>query len=260
MKDIFRIPRFFILFVLFEAIAFEAVSQQFNTDNYLSMPHGTGTFVITAGQRNTAIISSFSLIPKFEIFVQGNMFRDYRIEDYPQNFTTSLYAKYMYWVNKQNNGGGAIFLGAGRSPGYFKNTVYTELHKNIWAAFPVTFPFFNNVLSWDLMPGVLVDFNAEDTNDVAWGFTWSSRMAIYKIIPQTAIVLEAYGTEGEAYSKPEYKIGLRWEPNDYIVPAITYSSQFYGRYGAGFEFGVMIFTPQYLKKSFIKNNHIDYYE
>lgn len=76
--------------------------------------------------------------------------------------------------------------------------------------------------------------------------------------PKTAIVGEVYGTEGQAYSTPEYKVGLRWEPNDYIIPAITYSSNFEGGLGAGLEIGIVIFAPQFLKKEFIKNNSIEY--
>jgi len=130
------------------------------------------------GQRNSTFINSFALVKNFEFFFQANLFRDFRIENYPQNFTTSVYAKYMFWANKQNNGGAAAFLGFGRSPCYYNNTEYTELHKNIWTAIPITIPLFKNMISWDLMPGALVDFNHEDESDVAWGFTWSTRMAI----------------------------------------------------------------------------------
>jgi len=247
-----------LLVVLFTGLVNRINAQQFNSDNYLTMPHGTGTFVITTGQRNSTFVSSFALVPKFEFFFQANLFRDYRVEDYVQHFTTTVYAKYMFWVNKEKNGGAAAFLGFGQSPGYYTNTEYTRLHQNIWTAFPVTIPLFNNTITWDLMPGAMVDFDPKDSDKAAWGFTWSTRMGIYKIIPKTAIVVEAYGTQGQAASPAEYKVGLRYEPNDYIVPAITYSSQLQGGYGAGFEIGIVIFAPQFLKKDFIKNNHIVY--
>jgi hypothetical protein len=234
------------------------LSQQFNTDNFLTMPHGTGTFVITTGERNSTMISSFALMKNFEFFLQANLFRDNRIDDYSQHFTTSVYAKYMFWKNATNTGGGAVFFGFGRSPGYYNETEFNQLSRNIWTASPFTFAFFNNALSWDLMPGALVDFENGNDKEIAWGYTWSTRLAIYKIIPETAIVGEAYGTEGQAYSKPEYKAGLRWEPNDYIIPAITYSSNVEGGLGAGLEIGIVIFAPQFLKKEFIKNNHILY--
>jgi len=249
---------YYALCLLFTAISQRATAQQFNSDNYLTMPHGTGTFVISAGQRNAALISSFALVPKFEFFVQANLFRDYRVENYVQHFTTTVYAKYMFWANKENNGGAAAFLGFGRSPGYYTDTEFTELHKNIWTAVPITIPLFDNMISWDIMPGALVDFSPKDRDQTVWGFTWSTRLAIYKIIPKTAIVGEVYGTQGQASSPSEYKIGLRWEPNDFIIPAITYSSQVQGGYGAGLEIGVIIFTPQFLKKDFIKNNRIEY--
>jgi hypothetical protein len=116
------------------------------------------------------------------------------------------------------------------------------------------------MLSWDLMPGALENFEDGIDQKTSWGFTWSTRLAIYKIIPKTAKVGEVYGTEGEAYSTPEYKVGLRWEPNDYIIPAITYSSNMEGGLGAGLEIGIVIFAPQFLTRDFIKNNHIQYQE
>ncbi|MBS2101103.1 hypothetical protein J1N10_19555 [Carboxylicivirga sp. A043] len=239
-------------------IAFNGFSQQFNSDNYLAMPHGTGTFVITGGERNSTLLMSFALIDRFEFFAQGNLFRDYRIKDYNQHFTTTLYAKYMFWVNRKNNGGGAVFLGFGQAPGNYTNTEYTQMHRNIWTAVPVTVPLFNNVISWDLMPGALFDYERGPDKEKAWGFTWSSRLAIYKIIPKTAIVGELFGTEGQAYSKPEFKVGLRWEPNDFIVPAISYGACLDGSNGAGFEIGVVIFTPQYLTKEYIKSNKMNF--
>ncbi len=235
-----------------------AVAQQFNTDNYLVMPHGTGTFVLTAGERNSTMVSSFGLIPGFEFFVQANLFWEDKKQNSPQHFTTTLYAKYQVWINKEKNGGLGAFLGVGNSPGYYNLNDYQNPHKNYWTAFAYTLPLFNNNVYWDLMPGALVDFDAEESNKAAWGFSYSTRLNIYSIIPKSAIVAEFYGTEGSVYSKPEYKIGVRWEPNDFIVPAFTYSNNISGTGGAGFEIGIAIFSPQFLKKAYIKNNHIEY--
>ena len=247
-----------IVLVLFLCSSTIIYAQQFNTDNYLTMPHGTGTFVLTTGERNSGMVSSFALIENFEFFAQVFLFRDGRVDDYPQHFTTTVYAKYMFWVNEAKTGGAAVFLGFGRSPGSYTQDGYLPLHKNYWTALPVTIPLFNNTISWDIMPGALVDLDYGNNKETAWGFTYSTRVAIYKVIPQTAIVGEFYGTEGKAYSKPEYKVGLRWEPNSYIVPAISYGGSFDGSLGAGLEIGVIIFSPQFLKKDFIKNNHIEY--
>lgn len=233
-------------------------AQQFNSDNYLTMPHGTGTTVLTGGQRNSTMYAIFAVAPKIEINFCTNLFWENESKSIPQHFSTNIFGKYMFWVNEANNGGAAIFLGIGKSPGYYNAEGYSAFQKNYWTALPVTFPFFNNTLSWDIMPGALVNFDHGNSNSTAWGFTWSSRLAIYKVIPKTAIVGEVYGTEGQASSKPEYKVGLRWEPNSYIIPAISYGACFDGSPGAGFEIGVMIFTPQFLKKDYIKNNKIEY--
>jgi len=235
-----------------------ARAQQFNSDNYLTMPHGTGTFVLTTGERNATMYSTFALLPRFELNFQSSLFWEDQSANSPQHFSINVFGKYMFWVNDANTAGAAVFLGMGKSPGFYNQEGYSALQKNYWTALPVTIPFFNNAVSWDIMPGALVNFDHGNNNETAWGFTWSTRLAIYKIIPKTAIVGELYGTEGKAYSKPEYKVGLRWEPNSYILPALTYGACFDGSPSAGFEIGIIIFTPQFLKKDFIKNNTISY--
>lgn len=226
----------------------EALAQQFNTDNYLTMPHGTATILLTNGGRNAGTAASFALAPKWEFFAQAFMFWENEKELIPQHFNILAYAKYMFWVNAQNNGGGAVFFGFGKSPGYWQDTEFLKTHQNVWTAVPVTFPLFNNTISWDIMPGALFDWQNTDNGNPIWGFTYSTRVAVYKIIPKTAIVGEVYGTSGSANSKPEYKIGFRWEPNNTIVPAITYGRALDGTPGAGLEIGVVIFTPTFLKK------------
>lgn len=53
---------------------------------------------------------------------------------------------------------------------------------------------------------------------------------------------------GELYSKPEYKIGIRWEPNNTVIPALTYGAAFDGSKSSRFEIGVIIITPPFLKR------------
>jgi len=202
--------------------------------------------------------ATFALLPKFELNFSSNLFWASDLQSDSQHFSTNIFGKYMFWVNEHNDGGAALFLGMGQSPGFYSEGQYSAMHKNFWTALPVTIPLFNNTISWDVMPGALVDLDYGNNKETAWGFSWSTRMAIYKVIPKTAIVGEVYGTEGKAYSTPEYKVGLRWEPNDYIVPAISYGACLDGRAGSGFEIGLIIFTPQFLKKDFIKNNRIEY--
>lgn len=232
---------------LFFLLSVSAHAQQFNTDNYLTMPHGTMTFCLTAGERNATFINSFALVQNWEFFAQANLYWEKKEQLLPQHFTTTVYVKYMFYENDAKTGGFAAFLGYGKSPGYFNQSQFLDRHTNFWTAVPITIPFFDNTLSWDIMPGGIVDFDYGNNKKTAWGFTYSTRIAVYKIIPQSAIVGEYYGTAGELYSEPEYKIGIRWEPNNTVVPAISYSSAVNGTPGAGFEIGVVIFSPQFLK-------------
>jgi len=83
-----------ILFLcIFIVFTFEVPvnAQQFNSDNYLTMPHGTGTFVLTAGQRNAAIINSFALVQDWEFFAQANLYWENQDKNLSQHFTTTLY-------------------------------------------------------------------------------------------------------------------------------------------------------------------------
>lgn len=251
IPQLIRLKKSCLVIIFLSAFSLNSLdtqAQQFNTDNYLTMPHGTATIVLTNGGRNAGTAASFALAPKWEFFAQAFMFWENEKEFTPQHFNILAYAKYMFWVNKENNGGGAVFLGVGKSPGYWQNTEFLKTHQNVWTSIPITFPLFNNTISWDIMPGAIFDWSNGESGDPAWGFTYSTRVAIYKIIPKTAIVGEVYGTSGSAYSKPEYKIGLRWEPNNTIVPAITYGRALDGTSGAGLEIGVVIFSPQFLKK------------
>lgn len=239
----------FMMFLVVIAIGFSKPcrAQQFNSDNYLTMPHGTGTFVLTEGQRNASIANSFALIPNWEFFIQGWLFWENKELKLPQHFTTSVYVKYMYYENEAKTGGGAVFLGYGKAPGYYDQEKFVDRHTNMWTAVPVTLSFFDNMLSWDIMPGAMIDFNYGDDKKAVWGFTYSTRLGVYNIIPESAIVGEIFGTAGDLYSKPEYKVGIRWEPNNTVIPAFTYGAAFDGSKSSRFEIGVIIFTPPFLK-------------
>ncbi|TDQ19304.1 hypothetical protein DFQ04_1125 [Algoriphagus boseongensis] len=252
-----KLLKWSLIMTYFLVLGTQIKAQQFNSDNYLTMPHGTGTFILTYGERNATMYSVFALKPRFELNVQANLF--WENKDQPTNrFTSNIYGKYMFWVNKKNNGGGAVFLGIGQSRGYYSESTYSAMHKNYWTAVPITFPLFHDNVFLDLMPGGLIDFDYGNSKKTALGFTYSSRLAIYKIIPRSAIVGEVYGTAGKANSPAEYKAGIRFEPNDFVVVAATYGGRIDGNKASGFELGLMIFTPQFLKKDFIKNNDIKY--
>jgi hypothetical protein len=151
----------------------------------------------------------------------------------------------MFYENKAKTGGASVKAGTGMFPGTIDAEDRTEnAFKTYWTNFPCTLPLFNNSLSWDIMPGVTtkVPYGAKQLD---WGFTYSTRMAWYPINDKGAIVGEVFGTEGAVHSIPEYKIGLRWEPNQYMVFAATYGQEFNGKNGAGFEIGMMLFSPPF---------------
>ena len=96
------------------------------------------------------------------------------------------------------------------------------------------------------MPGASVTTNYGADETTAWAFTYSTRVAWYPFKkPVWSFVGEVFGTEGENTSIPEYKLGVRYEPSQYAVFAVTYGQEFNGKNGAGFELGLMLFTPQF---------------
>ena len=96
------------------------------------------------------------------------------------------------------------------------------------------------------MPGATYNINYGTTQVTAGGLTYSARVAWYPTTPKWSVVGEVFGTEGGVKAIPEYKIGWRWEPSQYAVLAITYGQEFAGKNGAGFEVGLMLFTPPFL--------------
>ena len=225
-------------------------AQQYNSDSWLSKPHGTVTIIPTIGERSSMLMGTYSLFPGWEFtnaLYTYNEDNDLNTDD---GHSQSYYAKYMFYENEAKTGGASVKFGTGMFPG----TIKGEDRKNdafntYWANFPLTIPFSKNKFSWDIMPGASVtrkyDVN-DDEEENAIGFTYSTRLAWYAFSEMLAIVGEVFGTEGEVYAKPEYKIGLRWEPNPHVAWAITYGQEFNGNEGAGIELGIMIFTPQFL--------------
>ena len=67
----------------------------------------------------------------------------------------------------------------------------------------------------------------------------------FGIGPKLAIVGEVFGGVGDVETPPEYKAGLRWEPNQYTTFAFTYGQEFESSLGAGLQAGMMLFTPPF---------------
>jgi len=66
-----------------------------------------------------------------------------------------------------------------------------------------------------------------------------------KFILKSAIVGEVYGAEGGAYTPIQYRIGVRREPSEYFVGAVTWSQAFDGEPSGGFEVGILAFSPRF---------------
>lgn len=222
-------------------------AQQYNSDNYLSKPHGVATLIATAGQRNDILMNTFSLVPRWELTVAAFIYNpdnDPRTDD---SYSTTFYLKYMAFENHAKTGGVAIKAGTGLEPGYLESGVgLKDAFKTYWMNAPVTLPLLDNHLSWDLMPGSSVTFDYGENDKTAPAFTYSTRLAWYPFNLQDAIVGEVYGAEGESRSPAEYRIGLRWEPNQHAVFALTYDQEFSSSKGAGLELGIMLFTPPFI--------------
>ena len=221
-------------------------AQQFNSDSWLSKPHGTITIIPTIGERNSMLMNTFSLFPRWEFTFAAYMYND---DDDPltdDGYSASLYAKYMFYQNQAATGGASVKAGTGMFPGTIQGQDREkDAFQSYWVNFPCTIPFFDNKLSWDLMPGASVTKNYGQTESTEWAFTYSTRLAWNPWSPKWSIVGEVFGTEGGVTAIPEYKLGLRYEPSVYAVFAVTYGHEFNGSNGAGFEFGVMLFTPPF---------------
>ena len=239
--------RIFLLLIILICSSKLAYSQQFVTDGYVTMPYGTANLLFTAGERSSTVLPSLGLLHNWEFFLGASLINKDKDRGAEDHFATILMAKWMFYENANKTGGAAITFGTGSNPAYYVKNRQIESFRNYSAVGDFTLPLFNNLISWDLNPGVLLDFNRNnDSNKATWGFTYASRIAIYKIIPKTAIVGEIYGAMGEASSNPEYRFGLRFEGSSKVVPAITFGNSLNGSKGPGFEIGLMIFSSPFL--------------
>lgn len=221
-------------------------AQQFNSDSWLSKQHGMVTLIPTIGKRNFMLMNTYSLFPKWEFTMAAYLYNNDGDVTTNDGYSATLYAKYMVYQNKAATGGAAVKAGTGMFPGTLDEELRVkDAFRTYWMNTPVTLPFFDNKLSWDLMPGVSMTRDYGQDEETAWAFTYSSRLAWYPFNPQASLVGEVFGSAGETGTIPEYKIGLRWEPGPYGVFALTYGQEFNGKNGAGFEFGIMLFTPPF---------------
>lgn len=235
------------LFCLAASYAGTARAQQYNSDSWISKPHGTVTTILTAGERTTMWMMTFSLVPRWEFTTAAYVYDDDGDRTTADGYSTSWYGKYMPWMNADKTGGLGIKAGIGMKPSYvLESQVYKEGSLTAWTNAPLTLPFLNNRLSLDVMPGASVTFNHPEKGDEKWAFTYSTRLAWYPTSLTWSIVGEIFGSAGQAEVKPDYRVGLRWEPNEYVNIAATYAAGLDGSEGSGFELGVMLFSPPFL--------------
>lgn len=235
-----------VLIVLAACVARPARAQQFNSDSWLSKPHGMATIILTAGERNQMFMMGFSLFPRWEFTAAAYV---YNVDDDPatdDGYSTSYFAKYMFYENAAKTGGAAVKAGTGMDPGYITSYGLQDAFQTYWMNTPATLPFMSNKLQLDVMPGASYSRSRGDDSDGGWAFTYSTRVAWYPRNMETSLVGEIFGAEGDVRSIPEYKVGIRWEPNIHSVLALTYGHEFDGDLGAGFEIGVMLFSPPFL--------------
>jgi hypothetical protein len=192
------------------------------------------------------IMTTFSLLPRWEFTGAAYLYDKDKDPATDDGYSTSLYAKYMFYENKAKTGGFAVKAGTGLEPGYLNaENRLDDAFRTYWMNAPATVPFFDNRLSWDLMPGASVTRDFGEESSTVWAFTYATRLAWYPTAPTWSVVGEVVGAEGEGTSNPEYRVGLRWEPTQHAVFALTYDDEFGDRTGAGFELGMMLFTPPF---------------
>ncbi|HUM00681.1 MAG TPA: hypothetical protein VL084_00220 [Thermoanaerobaculia bacterium] len=224
-----------------------ALAQQFNSDSWISKPLGTVTAILTTGERTTMFMETFSLFRNWEFTAAQYVYNKDSDRKTSEGTQGSLYAKYMFYENREKTGGFSVKAGAGMRPSYqLDGSGYQTPKTTLWMNAPATIPFFDNKLSWDIMPGWSATLDSEGKGNTAWAFTYSTRLAWNPVGPQWAIVGEVYGAVGEAKLDPEFRIGLRYEPNVHVNIAFTYDQMFNGSPGAGWEIGVMLFSPPFL--------------
>lgn len=235
-----RLPLWaFALAVLLLSI--DARAQQYNSDNQWTAPHGVGTLIATAGQEYSAFLAVAALRPDWEWNVGIT-----RFEADPRNGTDAhhsgtFYVKHRVWENEAGNGGFAWMAGMGISPSYLSEGEVTKNFKSWWGNLIYTTPFRDGAVTWDILPGFTANFDQDDGRESTWNMSYSTRVAVYKIIPQSAIVGEVFGTTGEDYADPQYRIGVRWE-SEHVIVAATYGRGFDGTGGPRFELGIMALT------------------
>ena len=221
-----------------------AQAQQFNSDNQWTAPHGVGTLVLTAGEDYSTAVAVAALLPDTEFNIGVTRFRDSPKDRTDAHYSGIFYIKRRLTENEAGTAGTSISVGTGVNPSYLSAGEVTDTFQSWFATYDYTMAFRDGQVTWDLLPGVVANLDKDQQDETAWGMTWSTRVAVYQIIPQSAIVAEVFGTAGEAYAEPAYRVGIRWESPKLVIAA-SYGDTFDSAGSPGFEIGFMYLTdPQ----------------
>ena len=236
-------PVWGLLLALVVATGGPAGAQQFNADNQWVAPHGVATIALTVGQEYSTFIAVAALLPETEFNIGVTHFYDRPLDLTEGHYSGIFYVKRRLSENEAGTGGWAVSVGTGIDPSYLEAGTVTDNFQSWFVNSSYTVAFRDGDVTWDLQPGVMVNLDKDQSGETAWGMTWCSRAAVYKVIPQSAIVAEVFGTAGEAYAEPVYRLGVRWESPRVIVAA-TYGDTFSGAGSPRLELGVIVLTNQ----------------
>lgn len=218
-----------------------AGAQQFNSDNQWTAPHGVGTFILTAGQKYSAFVATAALLEDWEFSLSLTRFPEDPENRTEDHYSAGFYVKHRFWENEAETGGFAAMIGTGHSPSYLSEGEVTDTFRSWWANAIYTAPFRDGDVQLDMLPGFIVNLDKDRTGNDTLNFSYSSRLTVYKVIPHSALVGEIFGTAGEDYTKPQYRVGVRWE-SPHVIVAGSYGREFDGLGGPRFEIGVMVLT------------------
>lgn len=238
----------FLYFAVLKLGVSEMHAQQFVGDNQWVAPKGVATLIATAGQKYMMLDATVALIQEWEFNLQGTYYYKNPRKQSEAYIAPTFYVKHRFWQNASETSGYALSVGTGVVPQHLDQGEVASSFRSWWATGVATFAFKQNQITWDLLPGAIANLDHKQSGSAAWGFSYASRVAVYKIIPQSAIVAEVFGTAGKAFSPTSYRAGVRWESPNWVI-AGTYSNAFDGSNFAGYEIGVMFFTdPLFGKK------------
>ena len=220
----------------------DAVAQQFVSDNQWVAPPGVATLIPVVGEEFAFIQLVGALVPEWEFNVALTRYYDSPEDESGAYNTGSIYAKHRLSENDDENGGTSIVFGTGYIPSHREVGEVVDAFDSYWGNLTYTMAFREGQVTWDLLPGVIVNVDEGESGETTQGVTYASRVAVYGIIPQSAIVAEVYGTVGEARLDPSYRAGIRWESEKLIISATFNDGLGNSAKGNGVEIGFMYFT------------------